>query len=51
MFLLAVVFISRSRQQFFDRGPKVANEVPVRYNREQAIMFVCTGLMLALLTW
>jgi len=51
VFLLAGVFIWRSRQQFFDRDPNVENDVPaVRHNREEAIIFVWSGLMLVLLS-
>jgi len=39
------------RHQFFDRDPNVENDVPVvRHNREEAIMFVWSGLMLVLLS-
>jgi uncharacterized iron-regulated membrane protein len=50
MFLLAGVFIWRSRHQFFDRDPNVENDVPaVRQSREEAIIFVWSGMMLVLL--
>jgi hypothetical protein len=51
MFLLAGLFIWRSRNHFFDRDPNVENDVPVvRHNREEVIIFVWSGLMLVLLT-
>ena len=51
MFLIAGVFIWRRRQQFFDRDPNVDNDVPaVRHNREEAIIFVWSGMMLVLLS-
>lgn len=51
VFLLGGVFIFRRRQQFFDRDPNVENDVPVvRHNREEAILFVWSGLTLALLS-
>ena len=50
-FLLAGVFIWRRRHQFFDRDPNVENDVPVvRHNREEAILFVWSGLTLVLLS-
>ena len=43
--------IFRRRHQFFDRDPNVENDVPVvRHNREEAIIFVGSGLMLVLLS-
>jgi hypothetical protein len=49
-FLLAGIFIWRSRHQFFDRDPNVENDVPVvRHNREEAIIFVWSGMMLVLI--
>ena len=51
MFLLAGVFIWRRRQQFFDRDPNVENDVSaVRHNREEAIIFVWSGMMLVLVS-
>jgi hypothetical protein len=51
VFLLAGVFIWRRRHQFFDRDSNVENDVPVvRHNREEAILFVWSGLMLVLLS-
>jgi hypothetical protein len=51
VFLLAGIFIWRSRHQFFDRDSNVENDVPVvRHNREEAILFVWSGLMLVLLS-
>jgi hypothetical protein len=51
MFLLAGFFIWRSRYQFFDRDPNVENAVPaMRHNREEAIIFIWSGLILVLLT-
>ena len=45
------VRIFRRRHQLFDRDPNVENDVPVvRHNREEAIMFVWSGLMLVLLS-
>jgi len=50
MFLFAGVLIWRSRHELFDRDPDVENDVPVvRHNREEAIIFVWSGLMLVLL--
>jgi len=49
--LFAGVFIWRRRHQFFDRDPNVENDVPVvRHNREEAILFVWSGLTLVLLS-
>jgi hypothetical protein len=51
MFLLAGVFIWRRRHQFFDPDPNVENDVPVvRHNREEAIIFAWSGMMLVLLS-
>jgi hypothetical protein len=51
VFLLAGVFIFRRRHQLFDRDPSVENNVPVvRHNREEAILFVWSGLTLVLLS-
>jgi hypothetical protein len=51
VFLFAGVFIWRRRHQLFDRDPNVENDVPVvRRNREEAILFVWSGLMLVLLS-
>ena len=50
VFLLGGISIFRRRHQFFDRDPDVDNDVPVvRRNREEAIMFVWSGLTLVLL--
>ena len=50
MFLFAGVLIWRGRHELFDRDPDVENDVPVvRHNREEAIIFVWSGLMLVLL--
>jgi hypothetical protein len=50
IFLSAGIFIFRRRHQFFDRDPNVENDgLVVRHNREEAILFVWSGLMLALL--
>jgi hypothetical protein len=50
-FLCAGIFIWRRRHQFFDRDPNVENDVPVvRHNREEAILFVWSGLTIALLS-
>jgi hypothetical protein len=49
--LLGGIFIFRRRHQFFDRDPEVDNDVPVvRHNREEAIIFVWSGLTLALIS-
>jgi hypothetical protein len=51
MFLIAGVFIWRSRHQFFDPDPNVENDVPVvRHNREEVIIFVWNGLTLVLIS-
>ncbi len=51
VFLLAGVFIFRRRHQLFDRDPNVENDVPVvRHNREEAILFVWSGMMLVLVS-
>jgi hypothetical protein len=51
VFLLAGVIIWRRRHQFFDRDPNVENDFPVvRHNREEAIIFVWSGLTLVLLS-
>jgi hypothetical protein len=50
-FLLAGIFIYRSRHQFFDPDPNVENDVPViQHNREEAIIFVWSGMMLVLIS-
>ena len=50
VFLLAGVFIWRSRHQFFDRDRNIENDVPVaRHNREEEILFVWIELTLVLL--
>jgi hypothetical protein len=50
IFLLIGMFIYRRRHQFFDRDPEVENDVPVaRHNREEAILFVWSGLTLVLI--
>jgi hypothetical protein len=51
MFLLAGVLIWHRRHQLFDRDPDVENDVSaVRHNREEAIIFVWSGLMLVLIS-
>jgi hypothetical protein len=51
MFLLAGIFIWRSRHQFFDPDPNVENDVPVvRHNREEVIIFVWSGMMLVFIS-
>jgi hypothetical protein len=51
VFLFAGIVIWRRRHQMFDRDPNVENDVPVvRRNREEAILFVWSGLMLVLLS-
>ena len=50
-FLCGGVLIARKRHQFFDRDPNVENDVPaVRHNREEAIIFVWSGMMLVLVS-
>ena len=50
VFLLAGAFIWRRRHQFFDRDPNIENDVTVvRHNREEAILFVWSGLTLVLI--
>jgi len=49
-FLYGGVLIFRRRHQLFDRDPNVENDVPVvRHNREEAILFVWSGLTLVLI--
>jgi hypothetical protein len=49
-FLCAGALIFRKRQQFFDRDPRVANDVPVvRHNREEVVLSVWTALTLVLI--
>jgi len=51
MFLFAGVLIWRGRHELFDRDPDVENDVPVvQHNREEAIIFVWSGLTLVLLS-
>jgi hypothetical protein len=51
VFLYAGVLIFRRRHQLFDRDPNVENDFPVvRHNREEAIIFVWSGLILVLLS-
>ena len=51
IFLFGGIFIFRRRHQFFDRDPNVEDDVPViRRNREEAILFVWSGMMLVLLS-
>jgi hypothetical protein len=51
VFILAGALIWRRRHQFFDRDPRVDNDVPVvRHNRAEEIMFVWTGLTLVLIS-
>jgi hypothetical protein len=48
-FLFAGIFIWRRRHQLFDPDPEVENDVPVvRHNREEAILFVWSGLTVVL---
>jgi hypothetical protein len=50
VFLLAGVFIWRSRHQLFDRDPNVEDDVPVvRHNRGEEILLVWGGMTLVLL--
>ena len=45
------LFIFHKRHQFFDRDPKVENDVlSVRHNRIEEVIFVWSGLMLVLLS-
>ena len=52
--LLAVgasVFIYGRRDQLFGRNPKIVNDTPVvRHNRVEGIVFVLSGLTLAVLS-
>jgi len=51
IFLFGGTVIFRRRHQLFDRDPNVENDVPVvRHNREEAIIFVWSGLILVLLS-
>ena len=51
VFLYAGVLIFRRRHQYFDRDLNVENDVPVaRHNREELILFVWSGLTLALIS-
>ena len=46
----AAVFIYRRRDQLFDRDPEVVNDTPVvRHNRLEEVVFVWSGLTLAVL--
>ena len=48
--LCAGFLIFRKRHKFFDRDPRVANDVPVvRHNREEVILSVWTALTLVLI--
>ena len=48
--LCAAVLIFRRRHQFFDRDPRVTNDVTVvRHNREEVILSVWTALTLVLI--
>jgi hypothetical protein len=50
IFLLVGTAIFRRRHQLFDRDPDVENDVPVvRHNREEAILFVWSGMTLVLI--
>jgi hypothetical protein len=50
IFLLVGAAVFRRRHQLFDRDPDVENDVPVvRHNREEAILFVWTGMTLVLI--
>ena len=51
IFLFVGTIIFRRRHQSFDLDPNVENDVPVvRHNREEAIVFVWSGLTLVLLS-
>ena len=51
VFLFGGVLIFRRRHQLFDRDPNVENDVPVvQHNREEAILFVWSGLTLVLIS-
>jgi hypothetical protein len=50
IFLMGGILIFRKRHQFFDRDPRVENDVPeVRHNRMEEILFVWSGLTLVLI--
>ena len=50
IFLIGGVLIFRRRHQFFDRDPRVENDVPeVRHNRMEEVLFVWSGLTLVLI--
>jgi hypothetical protein len=50
IFLIGGILIFRERHQFFDRDPRVENDVPeVRHNRMEEILFVWSGLTLVLI--
>jgi hypothetical protein len=50
VFLFGGYVIFRKRHQFFDRDPRVANDVRVvRHNREEVILSVWTALTLVLI--
>ena len=50
IFLLGGVLIFRRRHQFFDRDPRVENDVPeVRHNRMEEVLMVWSGLTLVLI--
>jgi hypothetical protein len=50
IFLMGGILIFRRRHQFFDRDPRVVNDVPeVRHNRMEEILFVWSGMTLVLI--
>jgi hypothetical protein len=50
IFLLVGVFIWRRRHQFFDRDPRIENDIPaVRHNREEEVLLVWGGLTAVLI--
>ena len=50
IFLMGGILIFRKRHQFFDRDPRVENDVPeVRHNRMEEVLFVWSGLTLVLI--
>jgi hypothetical protein len=50
IFLIGGILIFRKRHQFFDRDPRVENDVPeVRHNRMEEVLFVWSGLTLVLI--
>jgi hypothetical protein len=51
LLIVAGVFIYRQRDQLFGGDPEVTNDIPaVRHNRLEEIIFVWSGLTLAVLS-